>query len=275
MEALHAEGSITAASHSHEDDASTIRAPQASQSNSVIVGGSYGVLQYTFEQDLKASRVYKRVLSRRKSISSCSSTALYTTALSVFSHLSLSKVSNISSYALPVYAIDISNSGHYCFGVVGPVVETTDVEQISEASAEETFKANQYWDEIMSRYRVDEPRHKSAPFLEKARYSVAPPTATADICYISALEDEKSVDSETEAAQEAGESSEAVDIDDSGLQIDGPCDCYQKESPFWLRLDTEGRRATPDSAPIYFFNPLLGVSTLGLPVGTFTGPTKS
>jgi hypothetical protein len=75
-------------------------------------------LCFTFEQDLAASRVYNKDINRH-SLSSLTSTALYMTALSIFSKLSLSQVSNVSFYALPVYAFDLSNSEYYVFGKEG------------------------------------------------------------------------------------------------------------------------------------------------------------
>lgn len=78
-------------------------------------------LNFTFENDLQGSRVYNRAINQRYSMSSLTSTALYTTALSMFSNLSLSQVSNLSFYALPVYAFDINNSSHYIFGEEGAV----------------------------------------------------------------------------------------------------------------------------------------------------------
>lgn len=72
---------------------------------------------FTLDSDLQASRVYRRAaVIDRHSLTSTTSTALYTTALSVFSNLRLSQISNLSCYALPIYAMDIRNSQHYVFG---------------------------------------------------------------------------------------------------------------------------------------------------------------
>ncbi|KAF2095208.1 hypothetical protein NA57DRAFT_79696 [Rhizodiscina lignyota] len=79
------------------------------------------VLGFTFEQDLRTSRVYNRAI-RRHSMSSFASTALYTTALSVLSKLSLSQVSNLSFYVLPLCAADLSNSQLYAFGEEGAAI---------------------------------------------------------------------------------------------------------------------------------------------------------
>ena len=74
--------------------------------------------KFAFEQVLKASRVYNKP-GNRHSLSSATSTALYTTALFVFSNLTLSQVSNIAFFALPIYAVDLSASECYVFGEEG------------------------------------------------------------------------------------------------------------------------------------------------------------
>ncbi|KAF7549688.1 hypothetical protein G7046_g8266 [Stylonectria norvegica] len=114
---LEREGSVIAQTISEEDTASTIRQEQTTRRVSFI-NSSRRALQYTFDQDLQASRVYNRAIQRH-SMTSLISTALYSTALSVFSKLSLSQISNISFYALPIYSIDISNADCYVFGEEG------------------------------------------------------------------------------------------------------------------------------------------------------------
>ncbi|KAM0541928.1 hypothetical protein ACHAO7_010229 [Fusarium culmorum] len=56
-------------------------------------------------------------------MASFTSTALYTTALSLLSKLSLSQASNIAFYAIPVYSSDLSNSECYVFGDEGALVK--------------------------------------------------------------------------------------------------------------------------------------------------------
>lgn len=117
---LEREGSILSEGVSRiepRDDASTVRQTRISKAFSFIETEG-DALRFTFEQDLYASRVYNKAVNRH-SISSLTSTALYATAMSVFSKLSLSQVSNISFYALPVYAFDLVNSGCYVFGEEG------------------------------------------------------------------------------------------------------------------------------------------------------------
>ncbi|EXL45948.1 hypothetical protein FOCG_11942 [Fusarium oxysporum f. sp. radicis-lycopersici 26381] len=117
---LEREGSIIA--ESRRDDVSTLRQARGSKSPSFI-DTQASAIKFTFDQDLQASRVYNRAIGRQ-SMTSLTSTALYTTALSLFSNLSLSQVSNISFYALPVYSNDLSNNECYVFGEEGAVVRS-------------------------------------------------------------------------------------------------------------------------------------------------------
>ncbi|KAF5599874.1 CAMK CAMKL KIN4 kinase [Fusarium pseudoanthophilum] len=117
---LEREGSIIA--ESRMGDVSTLRQTRESMSLSFI-DTQASAIEFTFDQDLQASRVYNRATGRQ-SITSRTSTALYTTALSLFSNLSLSQVSNISLYALPVYSNDLSNSECYIFGKEGALIKS-------------------------------------------------------------------------------------------------------------------------------------------------------
>ncbi|KAJ4112331.1 hypothetical protein BFJ63_vAg14040 [Fusarium oxysporum f. sp. narcissi] len=117
---LEREGSIIA--ESRRDDVSTLRQARGSKSLSFI-DTQASAIKFTFDQDLQASLVYNRAIGRQ-SITSLTSTALYTTALSLFSNLSLSQVSNISFYALPVYSNALSNNECYVFGEEGAVVRS-------------------------------------------------------------------------------------------------------------------------------------------------------
>lgn len=126
---LEREGSIIA--ESRRDDVSTFRQTRGSKSISFI-DTQASAIKFTFDQDLQASRVYNRAIGRQ-SMASLTSTALYTTALSLFSNLSLSQVSNISFYALPVYYNDLSNSDCYVFGEEGALVRS-DSSQASKSS---------------------------------------------------------------------------------------------------------------------------------------------
>ena len=70
---------------------------------------------FVFEEDLLASRVYRKPLYSRSGASLVSSAARRTSS-SVLSGLSLTEVSNISILAVPIYAHEIKNSERYTFG---------------------------------------------------------------------------------------------------------------------------------------------------------------
>ena len=96
------------------DDASTIRPkrfasdprPEASDN------GMIEVMSFTFEQDLRHSKVYKRV-RRRNSLASISSSSAPSFGWSCLSETSLANVSNISVISLPIAANELSNGEHY------------------------------------------------------------------------------------------------------------------------------------------------------------------
>jgi hypothetical protein len=73
---------------------------------------------FSFEADLQSSWVYQKG-KYRFSTTSLSTSVLQSAALSVFSHLSLSQVSDISVYALPICARDLRHSEWYIFGDAG------------------------------------------------------------------------------------------------------------------------------------------------------------
>ncbi|RYP69675.1 hypothetical protein DL771_005954 [Monosporascus sp. 5C6A] len=99
-----------------DSDSMRSRRVGSSKIMSYIDSGMHA-LRLTFERDLEDSRIYNRArLADRQSLTSTTSTALYSTAMSVFSKLSLSEISVISFYALPVYASDLQNSECYVFG---------------------------------------------------------------------------------------------------------------------------------------------------------------
>ncbi|KAK5626586.1 hypothetical protein RRF57_002301 [Xylaria bambusicola] len=118
---LEREGSILSKARSDivpmDDGASTIR-QSSTERASMLETGNTLVTRFAFEDDLESSRAYNKAVYRY-SQASITSTALYTTALSVFSKLSLSQVSSISFYALPVCASDLHNSELYVFGEEG------------------------------------------------------------------------------------------------------------------------------------------------------------
>lgn len=133
IKGLEREGSLLAETATGEEDMLTIRSRSrdAKTLSFIDLEATKAALHFTFEHDLQASRVYNRAISRH-SMTSLTSTALYTTALSVFSNLSLSEVSNISFYALPVYSVDLSNSDHYVFGEEGALAITSRSQAFSQ-----------------------------------------------------------------------------------------------------------------------------------------------
>ena len=74
-------------------------------------------VRFAFEEDLKSSQAYKIVYGPAQV--SLSSSALCDSALSVFSKMSLDRVSCIAVYALPVYSKDLHNDQWYTFGDIG------------------------------------------------------------------------------------------------------------------------------------------------------------
>ena len=75
------------------------------------------IVRFTFEQDLETSRVYRRTHPlERNSMATATSSALYSTAMSMISKASISQISSLSVYALPIYSADLSNNQFYLFG---------------------------------------------------------------------------------------------------------------------------------------------------------------
>lgn len=172
---LEREGSIIA--ESRRDDVSTLRQTPSSQSVSFL-DTQASAIKFTFDQDLQASRVYNRAINRR-SMTSLTSTALYTTALSLFSNLSLSQVSNISFYALPVYSNDLSNSDCYVFGEEGALVksdssqapESSSLQQNTQTRADNNFPPTNQ-DQAPSRLLGRFARRRKTPVVSAPEYPV-------------------------------------------------------------------------------------------------------
>ncbi|KAI1121242.1 hypothetical protein F5Y10DRAFT_256717 [Nemania abortiva] len=123
---LEREGSIISKARSDvipAENSSTIHRLSAVR-ESVLEFGNAVVKRFAFEGDLESSRAYKKAIYRYSQLS-LTSTALHTTALSVFSKLSLSQVSSVSFYALPVCAVDLHNSELYIFGEEGAALPNT------------------------------------------------------------------------------------------------------------------------------------------------------
>lgn len=116
----------------HDGDASTpsIRTvtPPPGPFTDVTEGIQRKDAGFAFEEDLIASRVYRKPLFSESGESLVTSAAR-TTASSVLSALSLTDISNISILAVPVYAHEISNSARYTFGDFRPSVPAAESQQ--------------------------------------------------------------------------------------------------------------------------------------------------
>ena len=100
--------------HDDEDGASTIRPKRlASDPGSEASDNRLrDITSFAFEQDLRQSKVYRRVW-RRNSTVSLSSSAAPSFGWSCLSEMSLANVSNISVISLPIAANELSNGEHY------------------------------------------------------------------------------------------------------------------------------------------------------------------
>ena len=123
-----ARSSITSTAQSYQeidDDSSTIRpkknVPNKLKKSRMIRFGDLdneqGLIKgfgFTFNRELKASRVYKRGQSRRPE-TSCSSSIAPSMGWSFLSGLSLADISNISTLSLPISPSESWNSQYYGF----------------------------------------------------------------------------------------------------------------------------------------------------------------
>ena len=94
-------------------------------------------LGFAFEEDLLASRVYRKPLFS-KSGESFVTSAVRTTAWSILSGISLTDVSNISVLAVPIYAHEISNSARYIFGDIQPESLTVEDREAASNAVQQT-----------------------------------------------------------------------------------------------------------------------------------------
>ena len=122
---------------------------------------------FSFEEDLLASRVYRRPLFSDSGLSLVTSAAR-TTASSILSALSLTDVSNISILAVPVYADEISNKDRYTFGDLHwqPLNMPEGLSQQTRVqSQEDTLKAKRWggFAYAVSRSRLDKASNLGAP----------------------------------------------------------------------------------------------------------------
>ena len=156
-----------------EDDASTtsgktVTLPPPGLPRDGLPENSYrSEFGFSFEEDLFASRVYRRPLFSDSGLSLVTSAAR-TTASSILSALSLTDVSNISILAVPVYADEISNQDRYTFGDLywqpSNIPEGLS-QQTRVQSQENALKANR-WEGFayaVSRWRLDKASKLGAP----------------------------------------------------------------------------------------------------------------
>ena len=154
---LEREGSIFA--ETSRDNISTTE-PDRDSGVTSLVDTAQGPPKFTFDEDLHTSRPYRKAVNRPHSLFSVTSTALYTTALSVFSNLSLSQVSQISFYALPVYAADLSNSELYVFGDKLGVLLASEIAQPAQGSTSNSTPKPQARSRLLGRFAR---RRRQAP----------------------------------------------------------------------------------------------------------------
>lgn len=79
-----------------------------------------------FEEDLSKSPVYRK-LRPRDSIYSISTSQRDSIALSAFSKLSMSNISVVAVFSLPIWSTDLANAAHYRFGKEGLTLTTTEL----------------------------------------------------------------------------------------------------------------------------------------------------
>ena len=99
-------------------------------------------LSFAFEEDLFASRVYRKPLFGNSG-DSLFTAAARTTAWSILSGISLTDVSNISVLAVPIYAYEISNSARYIFGDFRPESLTVDDQEAASNAVQQISKVEQ------------------------------------------------------------------------------------------------------------------------------------
>ena len=94
------------------------------------------VVQFTFDQDLSSSKVYRRA-RKRGSAESLRSSAAFSFGWSCLSEMSLGDISNISVISLPIHIHELSNQAHYRSGpqAMEPAMSTSVQEEILSKEA--------------------------------------------------------------------------------------------------------------------------------------------
>ena len=127
-----------------EDDASTIRQKRHAsdpilETSETSETNEIGVKRFTFEQDLRQCKVYKRV-TRRHSLESLSSSTAPSFGWSCLSEMSLANVSDISVISLPIALTELSNGSHYeRRSIVQPNLATTSLHKPVNADPNSTI----------------------------------------------------------------------------------------------------------------------------------------
>lgn len=129
---LEKEGSIISR-HRDEDShlAASYRTSQSCKSH-LSRSNSTKSARFAFEEDLKSSRAYRIVYCEARI--PLHGSALCDSALSVFSKMSIDRVSCIAVYALPVYSEDIHNHQWYTFGDIGAEIALETFKNSADAS---------------------------------------------------------------------------------------------------------------------------------------------
>ncbi len=104
-----------------KDNASTIRPKQQATDPTMKTSepAVTAMKRFTFEQDLRQSKVYSRA-RRRMSLDSLQSSAAPSFGWSCLSETSLANVSNVSVISLPIAAGELANAQHYAWSSTEP-----------------------------------------------------------------------------------------------------------------------------------------------------------
>lgn len=125
---------------------------------------------FAFEEDLLATRVYRKALVSN-SRASFVTYATRTTAASVLSGLSLTDISNVSILAVPVFAQEISNSNHYIFGDFRSLV-------LADGSQQAPIKPAGWHPRLMKAVKPNIPQKATKPDSSRKTDYSQPPKKT-------------------------------------------------------------------------------------------------
>ena len=106
------EQSSDAAKSSDDDNSTIIPARTRAEDNSVEVKTRNSGFDFTFDKELRASRVYRRTMCKPNR-ESLTSSVVFSLGWSFLSGLSLGDISNVSVLALPISPEELWNFEHY------------------------------------------------------------------------------------------------------------------------------------------------------------------